>query len=53
MVGKKRENYLKTTTIKLQNSFVKENFLKIKDLKIDFAILRIFNLYGPKQEKKI
>lgn len=51
--GKKNKRKLfKNNNYQIAKFFCERELFKNKRFKIDFAILRIFNLYGPKQEKK-
>ena len=51
--GKKNKRKLfKNNNYQIAKIFCEKELIKNKKLRIDFAILRIFNLYGPKQEKQ-
>ena len=48
-----KENYLKNNNYQIAKFICEKELFKNKRFKIDFAILRIFNLYGPKTKKNI
>ena len=50
---KNKRKLFKNNNYQIAKFFCERELFKNKRFKIDFAILRIFNLYGPKQEKKI
>ena len=51
--GKKNKRKLfRNNSYQIAKHFCEKELLNNKKLKIDFAILRLFNLYGPKQERR-